>query len=175
MDVSQVTHPLRYGGTGAFTMWLKMTKRAHRQPMQPAFGERLKALRLERGWSEDEVESRCGVARQTVSRLERAETEPQVKTIKRLADLFGVKFAELAQTTSVAKLTTSDPSATLPVGLDIWLQARGYDTPKRIQDELKTAQIVFTDPPPPPDTDWISFYDKLAEALLALRRTPQHG
>jgi transcriptional regulator with XRE-family HTH domain len=44
--------------------------------MQARLASRLVELRTERGWSLEELESRTGVSRSTLSRIERAVTHP---------------------------------------------------------------------------------------------------
>ena len=46
--------------------------------------ERLAALRTAAGWSLDELATRSGVSRATLSRLERAETSPTATLLSRL-------------------------------------------------------------------------------------------
>ena len=56
---------------------------------------RLKELRVEHMLSQEELHQKSGVARDTISRLERGAGEAQYKTIRRLADAFGVPYREL--------------------------------------------------------------------------------
>ncbi|WP_246476069.1 helix-turn-helix domain-containing protein [Roseibium litorale] len=55
----------------------------------------LVALREGRGWSLDELASRCGISRATLSRIERGETSPTAAVLGQLATAFGVPMAEL--------------------------------------------------------------------------------
>jgi transcriptional regulator with XRE-family HTH domain len=59
--------------------------------------ERLAALRLAAGWSLDELATRSGVSRATLSRLERAETSPTATLLSRLARAHGVARAAAAR------------------------------------------------------------------------------
>jgi transcriptional regulator with XRE-family HTH domain len=57
--------------------------------------ERLAALRLAAGWSLDELATRSGVSRATLSRLERAETSPTATLLSRLARAHGLPLSRL--------------------------------------------------------------------------------
>jgi transcriptional regulator with XRE-family HTH domain len=51
-----------------------------------AFGQRLRALRAERGISQDTLADKTGIHHTAIGRLERGVREPRLKTILRLAD-----------------------------------------------------------------------------------------
>lgn len=55
----------------------------------------LKALRLEKGFTQEEIGERVHVSRQAVSRWENGETIPGVDTLKELSQLFGVTMNKL--------------------------------------------------------------------------------
>ncbi len=55
----------------------------------------LKALRLERNLTQDELGERVHVSRQAVSRWENSETMPGVDTLKELSQVFGVTINKL--------------------------------------------------------------------------------
>lgn len=57
--------------------------------------ERLAALRTAAGWSLDELATRSGVSRATLSRLERAETSPTATLLSRLARAHGLPLSRL--------------------------------------------------------------------------------
>lgn len=57
--------------------------------------EQLKALRLERGLTQDELGERVHVSRQAVSRWENGETLPGVDTLRELSAVFGVTINKL--------------------------------------------------------------------------------
>lgn len=54
------------------------------------FGERLRALRLERGWKQGQVERALSLRPGVVSQYERGLREPGFDLLLGLADLFGV-------------------------------------------------------------------------------------
>ena len=57
--------------------------------------ERLTSLRLAAGWSLEELATRSGVSRATLSRLERAETSPTATLLSRLARAHGLPLSRL--------------------------------------------------------------------------------
>lgn len=56
---------------------------------------RLKALRQERGWPLDELASRAGVSRATLSRLENAEVSPTASVLGKLCAAYGLTMSRL--------------------------------------------------------------------------------
>lgn len=66
-----------------------------RGPALLAFGERLRAARVEGGLSQERLASACGLHRTEISLLERGAREPRLSTIVRLARGLGVTPAAL--------------------------------------------------------------------------------
>jgi len=61
----------------------------------PIFGQRLAALRQERGWTQPQLAEQLGVSVKTVTYYERSAKNPTAKTLDRIADVFGVEPSEL--------------------------------------------------------------------------------
>lgn len=57
--------------------------------------ERLKALRLEHGWSLEALATRSGVSRATLSRLENGEVSPTTTVLARLCSTYGMTLSRL--------------------------------------------------------------------------------
>jgi transcriptional regulator with XRE-family HTH domain len=57
--------------------------------------DRLRELRRLRALSQEELSAASGVGRATISRIERAETGAQGRTLRKLAAVLGVDVAEL--------------------------------------------------------------------------------
>lgn len=55
----------------------------------------LRAMRLARGWSQEELAERCGLHRTYVGAIERGERNVTLETLNDLASAFGVSAAEL--------------------------------------------------------------------------------
>lgn len=64
-------------------------------PLRVAFGQRLRALRQQRGMSQEAFADHCGFARSYMSRLERGVGNPSLDAIQALADALGVEVVEL--------------------------------------------------------------------------------
>ena len=69
----------------------------------PPFGERLAALRKERGWTQPQLAERLGTAVTMVTYLERRAKNPTVKTMEQIAGIFGVPVSELLGLAKVQK------------------------------------------------------------------------
>jgi transcriptional regulator with XRE-family HTH domain len=74
--------PSRSGGVAAVTA---------------SVAQHVRALRLARGWSLDELSGRSGVSKGMVVQIEGARTNPSVGTLCRIADAFGVSVARLLE------------------------------------------------------------------------------
>ena len=59
------------------------------------FGDRIKELRLERGWTQEDLSEKAGVGRVFVSQLENGHKDVCLGVIEALADSFKVSIAEL--------------------------------------------------------------------------------
>lgn len=59
------------------------------------FGEKLKNLRKDKGWSQEELAEKIFVSRQSVSKWENGQNYPSIEIIIKLSDLFGVTIDEL--------------------------------------------------------------------------------
>jgi transcriptional regulator with XRE-family HTH domain len=62
---------------------------------QKRLGQNIRELRKERKMSQTELAQRAGVALMTISRLERGEHDPHVRTLSRIARGLGVPLLEL--------------------------------------------------------------------------------
>lgn len=60
-----------------------------------AFPEKLKALRLENGLTQDELGEKLYVSRTSISYYEQGKFEPNIETIIAVSDLFNVTADEL--------------------------------------------------------------------------------
>lgn len=65
------------------------------EPEAIAFGERVRALRLKRGWTQERLAEEADLNFVQVSHIERGANEPKLTTIIRLARALGVKAGKL--------------------------------------------------------------------------------
>ena len=61
------------------------------------FGDKLKRLRLASGLTQDELAAKLGTSKQSISRYENSEREPNIRTAKAIASALNVSLEELAQ------------------------------------------------------------------------------
>ena len=64
---------------------------------QKRFGETVRALRVEKGWSQDVFADRSGIHRTDVGAIERGERNVTLRTMRITADTLGVKVVELVR------------------------------------------------------------------------------
>ena len=95
--------------------------------MERTFGQNLRALRTERGLSQEELAARLGTTKQVVSRYENGQRTPKVTVVEAFARRLGVPLAallgEAAAQSGACLLYTSvlpgvlyePPSAAMPV------------------------------------------------------------
>jgi transcriptional regulator with XRE-family HTH domain len=60
-------------------------------------GEKVRALRRERGWLQQELADRAGVNMQTVSNVETGRHDPELPTLRKIAKALGVGLGELLE------------------------------------------------------------------------------
>lgn len=61
------------------------------------FGKRIRELRLQRRWSQDELAFELQVDRSYISGIERGQRNPTLRTIAKLAKIFNLSISELCQ------------------------------------------------------------------------------
>lgn len=74
-----------------------MLANANVAAVNAAVAEHVRALRLARGWSLDELSGRSGVSKGMVVQIEGSRTNPSVGTLCRLAEAFGVTVGRLLE------------------------------------------------------------------------------
>ena len=62
------------------------------------FGVKLKTQRLAKGFTQELLAEKIGVKKQTISRYENSEREPNLPTAKKIANALGISLEELAAT-----------------------------------------------------------------------------
>lgn len=70
-------------------------------------GERIRALRLDAGMTQEELAQRIGLKKQNISRYENSRVEPNIRTAKRIAEALGVSLEEMAVGVTVAETPIS--------------------------------------------------------------------
>ena len=77
------------------------------------FGENLKTLRKQKGFSQEELATRLHVVRQTISKWEKNLSVPDAYTLIRLAEILEVSFSELLGEKIENENTASDVAVQL--------------------------------------------------------------
>jgi transcriptional regulator with XRE-family HTH domain len=67
------------------------------QDVQGKVGRRIRALRNERGWTQDEFGDKAGLNRAHVGEIERGESNVTIQTLKLIADTLKVKIRDLVE------------------------------------------------------------------------------
>ena len=70
-------------------------------------GERIRALRLDAGMTQEELAQRIGLKKQNISRYENSRVEPNIRTAKRIAEALGVSLEEMAVGVAVSETPVS--------------------------------------------------------------------
>lgn len=63
--------------------------------LRQKLGERVRELRVKRGWSQETFAHETGLARSFTSALELGKKDLRLSTIRRLAEIFGISVAQL--------------------------------------------------------------------------------
>lgn len=76
-----------------------------------AVARAVQALRTERGWSLDQLAGRAGVSKGVLVAIEQAKSNPNLATLARISDAFGVPVTRLVETSGEPTVTVTDQSA----------------------------------------------------------------
>lgn len=103
-----------------------------------SFSKRLKELREEKGWSQDELANQLGVQRPTVAGYESKSKNriPRDKTLMKIAELFNTSTDYLLGRTNNRGYNSTNEKETLPHQI----------TEKIIGDLVKKYKLDLTDP-----------------------------
>ena len=74
-----------------------------------ALARPLQALRAERGWSLDQLAARSGVSKGVLVSLEQGRGNPNLGTLARVSDAFGVPMTRLVEVTGASAVRISGP------------------------------------------------------------------
>jgi transcriptional regulator with XRE-family HTH domain len=72
-------------------------KRKLDQGLDRRLGRNVAKLRKTLGWTQEDLAHRLGVEPETISRLERGTTLPSLKSLEKLAAIFGARIADLLE------------------------------------------------------------------------------
>ena len=72
-------------------------------------GEKIKALRKKRGWSQTELGEKVGIKPQNISKYEKNKTVPRDSTLEVFAEVFEMPLAEFKQLAASVDIPDLDP------------------------------------------------------------------
>jgi len=76
------------------------------------FGERLKRMRIEKGFTQVQLGKLSGISNVQIARYEKSKTKPTATAIKKLSDTLQIKYEELAGVFFSSKLDLNELDAT---------------------------------------------------------------
>src|ERR1700746_903528 len=76
-----------------------------------AVARTLQALRADRGWSLDQLAARSGVSKGVLVAIEQGKSNPNLATLARIGDAFGVPVTRLVETSGAPGVTITDETA----------------------------------------------------------------
>ena len=88
-----------------------MTDPPDRPDLTGAVARTLQALRADRAWSLDQLAARSGVSKGVLVALEQGRSNPNLATLARISDAFGVPVTRLVDVTGEPVLQISSPGA----------------------------------------------------------------
>ena len=69
--------------------------KAFENNIKKIFGARVRALRTEKGWSQEDFAFECGLHRTYIGAVERGEGNISIENFKKIANTFRIDIAEL--------------------------------------------------------------------------------
>jgi transcriptional regulator with XRE-family HTH domain len=103
-------------------------------------GEKIKALRKERGWSQGELGERVGIKAQNISKYEKNKTVPREGTLKVFAEIFQLPLTEFTQIVAPLDIPNLDPEIAEYMRAIPTLDAEDQAAVKRLLKALVTAK-----------------------------------
>lgn len=107
--------------------------------------DRIKILREERGWSQDDAATKLGVGRTTWAGYEQGHRKPDIDTFEQMAELFGVTMDYLKGRSNTPHLTQrQETELSLQALVDIRDKLRRGERGDIPEDEAKHLEYYLT-------------------------------
>ena len=103
-------------------------------------GEKIKALRKERGWSQGDLGDKVGIKAQNISRYEKNKTIPRESTLKVFAEVFQLPLSEFTQIAAPVDIPNLDPEIAEYIRAIPTLDEKDQEAVKRLLKALVTAK-----------------------------------
>lgn len=96
-------------------------------------GSRIKTLRTERGWIQKDLAERLNVSKQVISAYENGQRRPDLDTLQRMAEIFGVTSDYLLGQSISQDSSGEDLEVLFPEGVRVLRRASKKLTPEQKQ------------------------------------------
>ncbi len=103
-------------------------------------GEKIKALRKKRGWSQSDLGERTGIKPQNISKYEKNKTIPRESTLQVFAEVFEMPVAEFTQLSAPTDIPGLDPEIAEYMRAIPTLDEEDQAAVKRLLKALVTAK-----------------------------------
>ena len=103
-------------------------------------GEKIKALRKKRGWSQAELGERVGIKPQNISKYEKNKTVPRESTLQVFAEVFQMPLSEFTQVAAPVDIPGLDPEIAEYMRAIPTLDEEDQEAVKRLLKALVTAK-----------------------------------
>ena len=103
-------------------------------------GEKIKALRKKRGWSQTDLGERTGIKPQNISKYEKNKTIPRESTLQVFAEVFEMPVAEFTQLSAPMDIPDLDPEIAEYMRAIPTLDEEDQAAVKRLLKALVTAK-----------------------------------
>lgn len=106
------------------------------------FNENLKALRKQKGYSQEQLAIKLNVVRQTVSKWEKGLSVPDVEMLQNIADILEVNISQLLDT-SLPQIETNDNTVAEQLGRIAEQMAIKNQNSKKVSKMVKSVLIIL--------------------------------
>ncbi len=100
------------------------------------YAERIRALRLRAGLSQQQLGNRLGVSAVAVGKWERGQTQPDIRSLTRMADIFGTTIDDLCDR-AAASIPDDTPN------IQVMARAFRHLTPEEQEKYLAVGRALF--------------------------------
>jgi len=98
--------------------------------------EKIKLMRTEKNWSQEQTAERLHMSLNAYGCIERGETNPNLKRLEQIAEIFGIELGELVSDSSI-----------LNIGMDnsfsYWYSGSSSEQLIELQSELEKYQLLL--------------------------------
>lgn len=100
--------------------------------------EKIRLMRTVKGWSQEETAGRVNISPNAYGCIERGETHPNLKRLKKIAEVFGVELGELVSCKSILNVGMDSSS-----NFNNWYSVSPPEQLVELQHELEKAHLII--------------------------------